>query len=95
MTARAIRYLVDGYLEDLGLKAEGISCHALRHSAATWARFGGAKEDAIGDMLGHASVDTTRVYSKIVDRIRENPAKFTEALLGQARGACRWVSTVT
>ena len=35
MSARAIRYLVDGHLERLGLKAKGISCHSLRHSAAT------------------------------------------------------------
>jgi site-specific recombinase XerD len=36
MSTRAIRYVVDGYLADVGLKAEGISCHSLRHSAATW-----------------------------------------------------------
>jgi site-specific recombinase XerD len=82
MTARAICYLVDGYLEELGLKAEGISCDALPHSTATWARFGGAKLDAIGDILGHASVDTTRVYSKIVDRMKEYPARYLEELMG-------------
>jgi site-specific recombinase XerC len=38
MSARAIRYRVDSYLDRLGLKAAGISCHSLRHSAATWAR---------------------------------------------------------
>ena len=81
MSARAIRYLVDGYLEGLGLKAEGVSCHSLRHSAATWARAGGAKLDAIGGMLGHASIQTTTVYAKIVDRMSENPAKFLENLL--------------
>ncbi len=46
MSVRAIRHLVDGYLEALDLKAAGISCHSLRHSAATWARAGGAKLDA-------------------------------------------------
>lgn len=81
MSARAIRYLVDKYLEALGLKAEGISCHALRHSAATWARAGGAKLDAIGGMLGHASIQTTTVYAKIVDKMTENPAQFLEILL--------------
>jgi integrase len=39
-SARGIRYLADRYLEVLGLKAEGMSCHALRHPAATWARAG-------------------------------------------------------
>lgn len=79
---RGIRYLVDKHLQELGLKAEGISCHALRHSAATWARAGGARLDAIAGMLGHASVTTTGVYAKIVDKIAENPARYLEELMG-------------
>ena len=81
LTTNGLRYIVDGYLEALGLKAQGISCHSLRHSAATWSRAGGAKIDAIADMLGHASTDTTRPYAQIVDRMRENPAKFLETIL--------------
>ena len=81
MSTRAIRYVVDNYLANVGLKAERISCHSLRHSAATWARAGGAKLDAIADQLGHASTDTTRIYARIVDRMTENPAKFLEAML--------------
>ena len=81
LTTGGLRYIVDGYLEALGLKAQGISCHSLRHSAATWSRAGGAKIDAIADMLGHASTDTTRPYAQIVDRMRENPAKFLETIL--------------
>jgi len=83
MSDRAIRYRVDGYLEILGLKDEGISCHALRHSAATWARAGGAALDAIAGMLGHTSVTTTQVYAKIVDRMTENPARYLEAVMGK------------
>lgn len=81
MTARAIRWKVDKYLDRVGLKADGVSCHSLRHGAATWARAGGAKLDAIGGMLGHASVTTTQVYAKIVDKMTENPARFLEAML--------------
>ena len=80
--ARGIRYMVDKSLTDLGLKAEGISCHALRHSAATWARAGGARLDAIAGMLGHASVTTTGIYARIVDKIAENPARYLEELMG-------------
>lgn len=78
---RAIRAMVDGHLAALGLKAVGISCHALRHSAATWARAGGAHLDAIAGMLGHSSIDTTRVYADIVDRMAENPAAALAGLL--------------
>jgi integrase/recombinase XerD len=81
MSTRAIRYVVDNHLADVGLKAKGISCHSLRHSAATWARAGGAKLDAIADQLGHSSTDTTRIYSKIVNKMQENPARYLEAML--------------
>ncbi|MDW7992056.1 MAG: site-specific integrase, partial [Anaerolineae bacterium] len=67
----------------LGLKRAGISCHSLRHSAAVWARAFGATVDALADMLGHSSVDTTRVYAKIVRKMEENPARFLEAALGE------------
>jgi len=82
MTARAIRYLVDGYLADLGLKAEGVSCHSLRHSFATWSLAGGAKLLSISQALGHSSVETTQVYAKIVDRVQENPALYLGRMLG-------------
>jgi site-specific recombinase XerD len=77
----AIRYLVDGYLDDLGLKREGVSCHSLRRSAATWARAGGASLDAIAGMLGHANVTTSQAYAKIVEKMTENPARYLEAVL--------------
>jgi integrase/recombinase XerD len=83
MTRRAIEALTDRYLERLGLKRGGISCHSLRHSAAVWARAFGAAVDALADMLGHASVDTTRIYARIVNRMQENPARFLEAALGE------------
>jgi site-specific recombinase XerD len=82
LSSRGIRAMVDRYLGAVGLKAEGISCHALRHSAATWARAGGAKLDAIAGMLGHANVTTTQVYAQIVDKMTENPAHYLEALMG-------------
>lgn len=81
MTSRAIEAQTDQYLEREGLKRAGISCHSLRHSAAVWARAFGASIDSIADALGHASVDTTRIYAQIVRRMEENPARFLEAAL--------------
>lgn len=83
MTRRAVEALTDRYLLALGLKRAGISCHSLRHSAAVWARAFGATVDALADMLGHASVDTTRVYARIVRKMEENPARYLEAALGE------------
>jgi len=82
MGRRGIRKMVDGYLEALGLKREGVSCHALRHSFATLSRAAGARLDAISRALGHSSVTTTQVYADIVDRAAENPARFLVGALG-------------
>jgi site-specific recombinase XerD len=81
LSGRSVRYMVDGYLEAQGLKEPGISCHSLRHSFATWSLAGGAKLESIQDTLGHASVETTQVYAKIVDKMRENPTLYLEKLL--------------
>ena len=74
--------MVDARLERLGLKEDGVSCHSLRHSFATWSLAGGAKLESIQDTLGHASPDTTQVYAKIVDKMTENPARYLEVVLG-------------
>ena len=74
--------LADEYLEELGLKAEGMFCYALRHSAAIWSRARRARLDAIAGMLCHTSITTTGVYAKIVDKIAENPARYLEELMG-------------
>ena len=86
MTPRAIRHIVDGHLEAAGLKAEGTSCHALRHSFATWSLAAGASMEAIGDKMGHQSTDTTRVYARIVDHMRQNPTTRLEGLLFAGSG---------
>jgi integrase len=51
-------------------------------SATTWERVSGARLDAIAGMLGHASVTTTGVYAKTVDKIAENPARYLEEMMG-------------
>ena len=83
LSVRAIRKATDRHLDRLGLKREGVSCHALRHTYATQARAAGAKLDAISRALGHSSIDTTMIYSRIVDARSENPAAF---LVGALQG---------
>jgi len=82
LTTRAIRHLVDGYLAGCGLKAEGISCHSLRHSFATWAIYQGGKIEHVQSAMGHTSRDTTAVYQGVVDKVRHNPALILDGLLG-------------
>ena len=81
ISTRSIREMVDGYLRHAGVKRAGMSCHSFRHSCATLSLAGGASLNAIAAMFGHASVTTTEVYAKILDRVANNPAKLLGGLV--------------
>lgn len=75
LTPRSIQRLVDHYATAAGI-TKHITPHTLRHSYATDLLMNGADIRSVQAMLGHASIQTTQIYTHITNpRLREIYAK--------------------
>jgi integrase/recombinase XerC len=71
ITTRSIGRLIEKYVKECAL-AHSISPHSLRHSIATHLLSAGADLRAIQELLGHARLSTTQIYTHVsIDQLMQ------------------------
>lgn len=67
MTARSVERLVSNYARHAGIM-KAVTPHTLRHSFGTDLLRSGADLRAVQELLGHASITTTQIYTHVTDK---------------------------
>jgi integrase/recombinase XerC len=62
LSEQRIQQIVRGFLDKVS-EGAGLSTHSIRHSFATHLLDAGADLVAVKELLGHASLSTTRIYT--------------------------------
>lgn len=77
---RLTRFFITGMVKEYGIRAwilKNLHAHTLRHSFATTLLTNGADIRIIQELLGHASITTTQVYTHVTNpKLKEAHKKF-------------------
>ncbi len=72
LTRAGVFFVLRGLATRAGLEPERVHPHLLRHSFATHLLEGGADLRSVQEMLGHADLATTEIYTHVSDRRRRD-----------------------
>jgi integrase/recombinase XerD len=77
LSRKTVWHWIKVYAERAGIPPEQVKPHILRHSFATHLLSRGADLRAIQEMLGHADISTTEIYTKVeTERLLSAHAEF-------------------
>ncbi len=68
VSVRAIQYMVKSSYDKIQADSEQYSAHTLRHTCATLLLKSGTNIKTIQELLGHTTIDTTKIYTHLYDK---------------------------
>jgi len=71
MSYSTARQIFANYLQRAGLANKGYTVHCLRHTFASELLNAGMRIEHLQPLMGHSSLDVTRVYARLTDKTRE------------------------
>jgi integrase len=88
LSYEAVRCMFNKYLEKAGLLYSGYTLHCLRHTFATDLLNARMPLECLRVLLGHTSLEVTRIYARLTDKTREEEYfKAMERILkGESHG---------